>query len=86
MSLVGPRPLQIRDSELLQSLNPEAYRRRLQVLPGLTGPWQVGGRSAVDYSQMLKLDLDYVDNQSLKRDLWIILRTFVVVLAGRGAC
>jgi lipopolysaccharide/colanic/teichoic acid biosynthesis glycosyltransferase len=86
MSVVGPRPLQIRDSELLQSLNPEAYRRRLQVLPGLTGPWQVGGRSAVDYSQMLKLDLDYVDHWSLKRDLWIILRTFVVVLAGRGAC
>ena len=86
MSLVGPRPLQIRDSERLQSLNPEAYRRRLQVVPGLTGPWQVGGRSAVDYSQMLTLDLDYIDNWSLGRDLWIILRTFVVVLAGRGAC
>lgn len=86
MSLVGPRPLQIRDSELLQSLNPEAYRHRLQVMPGLTGPWQVGGRSAVDYSQMLKLDLDYVENWSLGRDLWIILRTFVVVIAGRGAC
>ena len=84
MSVVGPRPLQIRDSELLQSLNPEAYRRRLQVLPGLTGPWQVGGRSSVDYSQMLKLDLDYVDNWSLGRDLWIILRTFVVVTRRPG--
>jgi len=86
MSVVGPRPLQIRDSELLQSLNPEAYRRRLQVLPGLTGPWQVGGRSSVDYSRMIELDLDYVENWSLGRDLWIILRTFVVVLVGRGAC
>jgi lipopolysaccharide/colanic/teichoic acid biosynthesis glycosyltransferase len=86
MSVVGPRPLQIRDSELLQSLNPEAYRRRLQVLPGLTGPWQVGGRSSVDYSRMIELDLDYVENWSLGRDLWIILRTFVVVIVGRGAC
>jgi lipopolysaccharide/colanic/teichoic acid biosynthesis glycosyltransferase len=86
MSVVGPRPLQIRDSELLQSLDPEAYRHRLQVMPGLTGPWQVGGRSSVDYSQMLKLDLDYVENWSLAGDLWIILRTFVVVLVGRGAC
>src|SRR6185312_11701905 len=86
MSVVGPRPLQIRDSELLQSLNPEAYRRRLQVMPGLTGPWQVGGRSSVDYSRMIELDLDYVENWSLGRDLWIILRTFVVVIVGRGAC
>lgn len=86
MSVVGPRPLQIRDSELLQSLNPEEYRRRLQVMPGLTGPWQVGGRSSVDYSQMLELDLDYVDNWSLGRDLWIIVRTFVAVIVGRGAC
>ena len=45
MSLVGPRPLQIRDSELLLALDPEGYERRLKVLPGVTGPWQVGGRS-----------------------------------------
>jgi lipopolysaccharide/colanic/teichoic acid biosynthesis glycosyltransferase len=86
MSVVGPRPLQLRDSELLQSLDPEAYRLRLQVLPGLTGPWQVGGRSSVDYSRMIELDTDYVRNWSLARDLWIILRTFVVVFVGRGAC
>jgi lipopolysaccharide/colanic/teichoic acid biosynthesis glycosyltransferase len=58
----------------------------LQVLPGLTGPWQVGGRSAVDYARMIELDTEYVRNWSLARDLWIILRTFVVVLVGRGAC
>ena len=85
MSLVGPRPLQLRDSEKLHELEPEGYARRLQVMPGLTGPWQVGGRSEVDYSHMIKLDLDYVKNWSLMGDLRIILRTFVVVLVGRGA-
>jgi lipopolysaccharide/colanic/teichoic acid biosynthesis glycosyltransferase len=85
MSLVGPRPLQLRDSDKLQSLDPEGYSRRLRGIPGLTGPWQVGGRSEVDYAHMVKLDLDYVENRSLLWDLRIILRTFVVVLAGRGA-
>ena len=86
MSVVGPRPLQIRDSELLQSLNPEGYRRRLQVMPGLTGPWQVGGRSNIDYARMVEMDIEYAQNWSIGRDLWIILRTFVVVVLGRGAC
>jgi lipopolysaccharide/colanic/teichoic acid biosynthesis glycosyltransferase len=85
MSLVGPRPLQLRDSEKLRELDPWSYSRRLQAMPGLTGPWQIGGRSEVDYSHMVKLDLDYVKNWSLVGDLWILLRTFVVVLAGRGA-
>ena len=85
MSLVGPRPLQHRDSEKLWELDPDAYQQRLQVMPGLTGPWQVGGRSEVDYSKMVDLDLDYVKNWSLTRDVWIILQTFVVVLFGRGA-
>ena len=85
MSLVGPRPLQQRDSEKLRELDPDAYFRRLQVMPGLTGPWQIGGRSEVDYSKMVDLDLDYVKNWSLARDIWIILQTFVVVLFGRGA-
>ncbi len=49
MSLVGPRPLQLRDSEKLLERDPEAYGRRLEVMPGITGPWQVGGRSEVDY-------------------------------------
>jgi len=85
MSLVGPRPLQLRDSEKLQSLDPEGYARRLEVMPGLTGPWQVGGRSEIDYAHMVKLDIDYVDNWSLVWDLWIIIRTLVVVSVGRGA-
>ena len=85
MSIVGPRPLQIRDSEKLRELDSEAYFQRLQVMPGLTGPWQIGGRSEVDYSKMVTLDLDYVQNWSLSLDMWIIFRTFVVVLLGRGA-
>jgi lipopolysaccharide/colanic/teichoic acid biosynthesis glycosyltransferase len=85
MSLVGPRPLQLRDSDKLRELDPDGYAFRLRVLPGLTGPWQVGGRSDVDYSHMVKLDRDYVENWSLARDLRIIARTFVVVLVGRGA-
>jgi lipopolysaccharide/colanic/teichoic acid biosynthesis glycosyltransferase len=85
MSLVGPRPLQLRDSQLLEQLEPEAYARRLAVRPGLTGAWQVGGRSETDSLGMLKLDLDYIDNWSLRRDLNILCRTVGAVLHGRGA-
>jgi len=85
MSLVGPRPLQLRDSDRLLAINPEAYMRRLQVLPGLTGLWQVSGRSEVDYERMVKLDLKYVRHWSLSWDLWIICKTFLVVLLRRGA-
>lgn len=85
MSLVGPRPLPLRDSELLSDLDPEGYECRLQVLPGVTGPWQVSGRSELSYEDMVQLDLDYVKNWSLPRDLWIICKTFWVVIRGRGA-
>jgi lipopolysaccharide/colanic/teichoic acid biosynthesis glycosyltransferase len=54
-------------------------------MPGLTGPWQVGGRSEVDYERMLELDLDYVENWSLGQDLVIICKTFLVVVRPRGA-
>jgi lipopolysaccharide/colanic/teichoic acid biosynthesis glycosyltransferase len=85
MSLVGPRPLQLRDSDKLLAIDPEAYHRRLQVLPGVTGPWQVGGRSELDYARMITLDLDYVQNWSLGRDLAIICKTFYVVVHRKGA-
>lgn len=85
MSLIGPRPLQMRDSELLEQLDPEAYARRLTVLPGLTGAWQVGGRSETDSRGMLQLDLDYIEHWSLRRDLAILYRTVGAVLRGRGA-
>jgi lipopolysaccharide/colanic/teichoic acid biosynthesis glycosyltransferase len=85
MSLVGPLPLQLRDSERLLALDPEAYVRRLQVMPGITGPWQVGGRSELNYERMVELDLDYVENWSVAGDIKIICKTFVVVLLRTGA-
>ena len=85
MSLVGPRPLQLRDSDRLRDVDPQGYARRLRVKPGLTGPWQVAGRSELDYQQMVQLDRDYVVNQSVGGDLRIIARTLVVVLLRRGA-
>jgi lipopolysaccharide/colanic/teichoic acid biosynthesis glycosyltransferase len=85
MSLVGPRPLQLRDSDLLSEQNPDGFTTRLSVLPGLTGPWQIGGRSDLDSSDMVRLDLDYISNWSLKLDLQILCQTVGVVLSGRGA-
>ena len=85
MSLVGPRPLQLRDSDRLFVSSPDKYARRLEVMPGLTGPWQVGGRSEVDYEGMLELDLNYVENWSLGQDLFIICKTFLVVVRRHGA-
>jgi len=86
MSLVGPRPLQVRDSLLLAQMEPAGYATRLSVPPGLTGAWQVGGRSDLDGYGMLRLDLDYIENWSLELDLKILFRTAIVVTTGRGAC
>ena len=85
MSLVGPRPLQLRDSDLLREHDPVAYAHRLSVPPGLTGAWQVGGRSRTDGFGMLRLDLEYVDNWSLALDLSILSRTLKVVVRADGA-
>jgi lipopolysaccharide/colanic/teichoic acid biosynthesis glycosyltransferase len=86
MSLVGPRPLQLRDSEKLADLDSRGYIQRLSVVPGITGPWQVAGRSNVDSHRMLDLDLDYVTNWSMATDLQILFKTISVVLGGKGAC
>ena len=86
MSLGGPRPLQLRDSEKLEALDPEGYARRLSVMPGITGPWQVGGRSEVDSERMVRLDLDYVENWSIGLDLAILRKTISVVIDRQGAC
>jgi lipopolysaccharide/colanic/teichoic acid biosynthesis glycosyltransferase len=85
MSLVGPRPLSLRDSDRLRGVDPQGYARRLQVLPGLTGPWQIAGRSELDYQQMVQLDCDYAADRSMGRDLRIVAQTFAAVLLGRGA-
>ena len=85
MSLVGPRPLQLRDSELLEMKDPSAFARRLTVLPGITGAWQVGGRSETDVFGMIRLDLEYIERWSVPLDLLILLKTFSAVFVGRGA-
>jgi lipopolysaccharide/colanic/teichoic acid biosynthesis glycosyltransferase len=85
MSLVGPRPLQIRDSDRLLAMNPAGHHGRLRVAPGLTGPWQISGRKDVNYQRMIELDLAYVRSWSLGGDLAILIKTFFVVLLGKGA-
>lgn len=83
MSLVGPRPLPVRETEQFSALRD---RRRLSVLPGLTGLWQVSGRSDIeDFAEWVRLDLEYIDRWSLWLDLNILCRTVPTVLSGQGA-
>jgi lipopolysaccharide/colanic/teichoic acid biosynthesis glycosyltransferase len=83
MSLVGPRPLPVDE---VKRFDDRAHRRRLSVRPGLTCTWQVSGRSNVkDFREWVRMDLDYIDNWSLKRDINILWRTIWVVLLGKGA-
>jgi lipopolysaccharide/colanic/teichoic acid biosynthesis glycosyltransferase len=81
MSLVGPRPPLPREVEAYE---PDAVRR-LRVKPGLTGLWQVSGRSDLSWDESLRLDLWYVDNWCLVLDLQILMRTARAVLRGAGA-
>jgi exopolysaccharide biosynthesis polyprenyl glycosylphosphotransferase len=81
MSLVGPRPA-LPDEVERYDLDP---RRRLAVKPGLTGLWQVSGRSDLSWDETVRLDLKYVDNWSLRLDLCILVRTVRAVLDHRGA-
>jgi exopolysaccharide biosynthesis polyprenyl glycosylphosphotransferase len=81
MSLVGPRPPL--PSEVEQY--PHDMRRRLVVKPGMTGLWQVSGRSDLSWEDSVRLDLRYVENWSLTVDLVILMRTAMVVMRGAGA-
>jgi len=81
MSLIGPRPP-----------SPDEYarydrrqKRRLEVKPGLTGLWQVSGRKDTDFDYMVKKDIEYIEQQSFRFDLQILLKTIPVVLTGKGA-
>jgi lipopolysaccharide/colanic/teichoic acid biosynthesis glycosyltransferase len=85
MSLVGPRPLQLRDCARLERADPDGFACRLEVPQGLTGLWQVNGRSQIDSERMLRFDLDYVERWSLGLDFWVLMKTPFVVLGGRGA-
>jgi len=81
MSLVGPRPHPLDDVERYSR---EAMRR-LSVKPGITGLWQVSGRSDLDWEESVALDLYYVDHWTVLNDLVLLARTIPAVLRGRGA-
>jgi lipopolysaccharide/colanic/teichoic acid biosynthesis glycosyltransferase len=81
MSLIGPRPPLPAEVEQYE----DDAVRRLRVKPGLTGLWQVSGRSDLSWEESVRLDLWYVDNWSLVLDMQILGRTAAAVLRGRGA-
>ena len=82
MSLVGPRPLPVRD---YQGFNEDWQRRRFSVKPGITCLWQVNGRSGISFDQWMLLDMQYLDEWSLWLDLKILAKTVPAVLKGAGA-
>jgi lipopolysaccharide/colanic/teichoic acid biosynthesis glycosyltransferase len=81
MSLVGPRPLPLRDFERMSGL----HKRRLAAIPGMSGYWQISGRSNLSFDDMVRLDLYYIENWSLSFDIKIILKTIGAVLRREGA-
>jgi exopolysaccharide biosynthesis polyprenyl glycosylphosphotransferase len=82
MSLVGPRPLPIRDYE---GFSEDWHRRRFSVRPGITCLWQVAGRNSIPFDKWMELDMQYIDKWSLWLDLKILARTIPAVLKGLGA-
>jgi exopolysaccharide biosynthesis polyprenyl glycosylphosphotransferase len=82
MSLVGPRPLPVRDYD---GFDADWHRRRFSVHPGITCLWQCNGRSNVSFDHWMKLDMEYIDNWSLWLDLKILLMTIPAVIRGSGA-
>jgi exopolysaccharide biosynthesis polyprenyl glycosylphosphotransferase len=82
MSLVGPRPMSMRDVSLFSEA---ALMRRFTVKPGITGLWQVSGRSAVGFDRWIQLDYSYIDEWSLTLDFRILARTIGAVVKGTGA-
>jgi exopolysaccharide biosynthesis polyprenyl glycosylphosphotransferase len=81
MSLVGPRPLPLRDYGLLE----DWHRRRYNVLPGITGLWQVSGRSDLSFDDLVRLDFYYLENWSIWLDIAVLFKTPFAVLARKGA-
>jgi len=81
MSVVGPRPPIPREVERYETW----HLRRLSVSPGITGLWQVSGRSELSFDEMVLLDIWYIENWSLGLDLKIVLRTIPAVILERGA-
>ncbi len=82
MSLVGPRPPVPREVSKYST----SHRRRLAIKPGITCLWQISGRSEIDFSGQVQLDVDYIEDQRLWTDIRILARTLPAVLSGKGAC
>ena len=82
MSLVGPRPLPLRDYRRFQK---NWQKRRVSVKPGITGLWQVCGRNDLSFDQWIELDMEYIDHWSLFLDFKILMKTIPAVLSGKGA-
>ena len=80
MSLIGPRPPVAYEVENYRPI----HLRRFEVLPGISGLWQVSGRNLLTFEEMVKLDLYYIENWSLELDLRILFKTISVVLFQRG--
>ena len=81
MSLVGPRPAIPYEVELYK----DWHKRRFEALPGITGVWQVKGRNLVSFDEMVRMDIEYIEKQSLWLDIRILLRTPLAVITGSGA-
>ena len=82
MSLVGPRPLPIRD---VSRIDHQWHKRRFSIKPGITCLWQVNGRSNIGFNDWVRMDLDYIDKWSLALDLLILVKTIPAVFRGPGA-
>jgi exopolysaccharide biosynthesis polyprenyl glycosylphosphotransferase len=87
MNLVGPRPLPMTDIDGIETNEELKYwfSQRSKVKPGITGTWQVSGRSRMETGDMVRLDIDYIQNWSFWLDMVLLLRTIPAVLKGRGA-
>ena len=82
MSLVGTRPPTVDEYERYNA----SHKSRLSMTPGLTGLWQISGRSQIkDFDEVVKLDMEYIDDWNILKDIKIILKTVKVVICGRGA-
>jgi len=82
MSLVGPRPLPVRD---YNGFDQDWHRRRFSVRPGITCLWQVDGRSEIPFEKWMELDMEYIDTWSLWLDIKILAKTIPAVTRGSGA-
>jgi len=89
MSIVGPRayyPFEIKDQAKKFNINPEVVKKAISVNPGITGPWQVGGRSLISFDKRIQIDAHYADRKSIFYDILLILKTPYVVVTMKGAC